>query len=140
MELECVCESGGFVGVFTVAAPNPIHYPGSNEVNITIKLTTTERCSSTDAQAFIQALSDQTSLDRTRFVGTTCTDGGVIFTKLRPAFRRNQTSNSDAMQAIKRVLLAPTGFIAYGSVKVVNVSDAIVQRSRLIQLTMYSHL
>lgn len=33
------------------------------------------------------------------------------------------------MQSIKKALLAPTGFIAYDNINIVNVSDSVVYRS-----------
>ncbi|KAI6191662.1 Endoribonuclease [Aphelenchoides bicaudatus] len=127
--LECTCNSGGFIGVFSVAPPFPISYPQYNEINITMKLTTTSRCTPDDSKTFVLGISQATNLDKNRFVNTNCMSGGFITTILRPPFRQNQTSNSYAIQSIKKAILAPNGFVAYDSIMIVNLTDSIIYRN-----------
>ncbi|KAI6232448.1 REJ domain-containing protein [Aphelenchoides besseyi] len=129
-QFNCTCQAGGFIAVFSVFPPTPLYYPPYNEVNITVKLSTNNRCSANDANSFVQSLvQGTTKLERVRFVKPKCHDGGWLSVILRPAFRENQTTNSYTMQTIKKAMLAPSGFIAFGSVKVTNVTDNVIKRN-----------
>ncbi|KAI6209518.1 REJ domain-containing protein [Aphelenchoides besseyi] len=129
-QFNCTCQAGGFIAVFSVFPPTPLYYPPYNEVNITVKLSTNNRCSANDANSFVQSLvQGTTKLEKVRFVKPKCHDGGWLSVILRPAFRENQTTNSYTMQSIKKTMLAPSGFVAFGSVKVTNVTDNVIKRN-----------
>ncbi|KAI1724260.1 hypothetical protein Ddc_05481 [Ditylenchus destructor] len=131
-QLTCTCRKSGVIGVFTTTPPTPPSYPPYNEIQLYFLMDTTSQPTSTQMMTFVDYLSAASGVFSQRFVAlntTTDTSGHIVITaKLRPPFKEGQLSNSYAMQSIRRTIHVDGGFTAYGTVKVMNLTDYIVYR------------